>query len=287
MPTPRNRSPLQEPPAFLDELDSEKSWVSFIELCLGTIDRAARRATVDEDTADDIAAEVLERLRADWPELLRRFIESGDGAPFRVWLSVVARRGAIDVLRSRHGRKAVPRSVQRLEPWKRQLWSLTFQAERPLTEAADLLREAGAWQGELSELAEAYQELDRNLPDHAKVPLAPPPVARPTGEAEESIPSEDLDPATELAHGGTRGALSEVLQELLPEERFLVRVYFLEGATAKGVAAATSLGSPERVYEKIKAVMRKLRSAVESRGLGPKDLVALGDFDWTEALGKP
>ncbi len=287
MPTPRNWSPQQEPPSFLDETNPEKSWVSFVELCLGTIDRAARRATVDGDTADDVAAEVLGRLRVDWPELLRRYLDAGGEAPFRVWLSVVARRAAIDVLRARHGRRAVPRAVQRLAPWIQRLWALTFQEQRPLTEAAEALRAEGAWQGDLSELAEAYQELDRTLPDQAKVPLGPQAAVAPSAEAESSIPSPDPGPATELAHGGTRGALSEVLRELLPEERHLVRVYFLEGSTAKGVAVAMSLGSPERVYEKIKAVMRKLRSAAESRDLGPTDLAALGDFDWTEALGRP
>lgn len=287
MGTSWNLLPAGESLAFLAEPNSEESWVSFVEICLGTIDRAARRATLDQDTADDIASEVLGRLRSDWPELLRRYADSGGGAPFRVWLSVVARRAAIDVLRSRHGRRAVPRSVQRLEPWRRRLWFLTFQEQRSLTETAETLRAEGAWQGEISELTEAFLELEGTLPDQAKAPPAPFTSTKSVTEGEDSIPSRTLDPATELAHGGARGALLGVLQELLPEERHLVRIYFLEGATAKGVAAAMSLGHPEQVYEKIKAVMRKLRSAAESRDLGPMDLAALGDFDWTQALGRP
>ena len=103
-------------PSFLRESDPDRSWSDFVSASMATIDRATGRAVRDQDLAADVASEVLERLAKDWPALLRRYEQSARRADFFVWLAVVARNLAVDVLRSRFGRAHVEIQLRCLLP---------------------------------------------------------------------------------------------------------------------------------------------------------------------------
>ena len=279
---------------FLGNPDGEDAWSLFVDLCLGTIDRAARRVAPDEDLARDLAADVLARFHDDWPEILRRFLASKRRSNFRVWLAVVARHAAIDVLRARRGREARPRAIARLPRWEQRLWELTSVEDRPLTDAADRLRREGLWNGALDDLAERFSALQDELPDHVlnradRGVRVDRPGPDSDDRAREATDTRGAAPERELARRRIHAAWQELLQELEPEDRSLVRIYFLEGAAADAVARmsgwASEMTRPEQVYERAKRLVKKLRSAAEARGLGPADLSALADFDWGLALG--
>ena len=281
-------------PEFLKDPESENAWSAFVDLCLGTIDRAARRVASDEDLARELAADVLTRFHDDWPAILHRYLESKRRSNFRVWLAVVARHAAIDVLRARRGREAKPRAIARLPRWEQRLWEFTSVEDLPLTEAADGLRGEGLWDGTLEELAERFAALQRELPDHVlnradrgvRVERAGP---ESDDRAREAADSSHPSPEREIARRRIHAAWHQLLGELDPEDRSLVRIYFLEGAAADAVARmsgwASGMTRPEQVYERAKRLVKKLRSAAETRGLGPSDLSALADFDWGRALG--
>ena len=74
-------------------------------------------------------------------------------------------------------------------------------------------------------------------------------------------------------------ALRETLAEFDNEERFLIRIYFLEDATAADVGRLTGLGGANQVYEKIRGLMRRLRSTVEQNGLHATFGTFGNDFD--------
>lgn len=276
---------------FLDDPDSEASWESFVGLCMATIDRAAGRATADEELAREIAAEVLERFHADWPELLRRFLSAAHRSNFRVWLAVVARHSAIDRLRARRGRKAVPRSIARLPKWQQSLWRLTTLENRPLSEAAESLEREGLWNGTVDALATTLSELQAKLPEHVLSPVA---QSGQTGAETIAPESEVADvrspsassPEAQADKTDVHRTWSVLLQDLSPDERFLVRVYFLEGTTARGVAVATGMTQPQKVYDRVKVTLQKLRTAAEASGLDASDLAQLSDFDWHTALAE-
>ncbi len=211
-------------PTFLSEPDPDRSWGEFVAASMGTIDRAAARAVRDRDLAADVASEVLERLAKDWPALLRRYEASPRRADFFVWLSVVARNLAVDVLRSRFGRAHVDAQLRSLQPIAK------------------------------------IEERARELQDTGPGPLG------------------------EMGRAEILAGWSEVIAEFSTEERFLIRAYYLEGGTAKTVAAATGLGSAARVYETMKTILRQLRTAAEARGLKPADLGDLASYDWGQGM---
>ena len=272
-----------------NEADPERAWTLFLEDCLSLIQRAARRVAHGEEEAHNLVPDVLERLRADWPALLERYRASRSKAQagFRVWLSVVVRNLAIDVWRSRHGRPMTPRPVARLAPWRRELWRLAVVEGRDLSDVHRELGRRGAFDGSLAQLAEALEEVRAAAPR--------PPRRRPSQRAVGGEPTGDEpelqapgppgdDPATRAVQRAAHEALGRNLARLDPDERFLLRLYFLEGATARDVARVLGFRDANQVYEEVKRLVRRLREGAGREGLGPEDLASLRDFDWA-ALG--
>ena len=278
--------------ALLDEPDPERAWQLFLDGCLPTIERVARSVTGEGEAARDVSAEVLRRMKSDWPALLRRYQHSRTRAQagFRVWLAVVARNLAIDVLRAQHGRTVMPRPVARMPEWKQCLWKLVFVEECALADAGAELAAERLWTGDLSALAVAVDEIEAALPGSPRA--RPRPRPRAVGRGGSNGDGRDLEPesrpaeapdamaARRLAHE----ALREILGEFDSEERFLVRTYFLEDKTASQVARVTGLVGANQVYEKIRGLMQRLRRAAERSDLGTEDLAALADFDWQAVL---
>jgi hypothetical protein len=46
------------------------------------------------------------------------------------------------------------------------------------------------------------------------------------------------------------------------------------------------LQSTNQVYDRVKAILRRLREAAQRHRLGPDDLGRLADFDWARALAE-
>lgn len=90
------------------------------------------------------------------------------------------------------------------------------------------------------------------------------------------------------AVAGERSAgreLAKILAELAGDERALVRLYFLEGTTTEELRRSFGGQTRSQVYNRVHAVMEKLRQRTSRVGLGPEDLEALRDFDWDASLG--
>ena len=286
--------------AFLEEADPDRAWSGLLEDCLGTVERAVRRAVGDAEEARDVVAEVLVRIHADWPALIARY-KAGrtdlDGS-FRPWLAVVVRRLAIDVLRAWHGRAMEPRSVQRMPDVRRRLFQLLYRERRLLEDAFDVVVAEGVFAGGYSELAAEVRMLEDELPASARVAAATP--RRPArasggggdgaefGEPEHVRSSGDAPerPHDLVQRRAAHAGLGEILEELNGDERLLLRAYFLEGATAKDVACLVGVKSPRAVYDRVQGLLERLREALGARGLGPEDLHDFMDFDWAAGLAE-
>ena len=153
-------------PACLLEQDPERGWTVFMEEHAPVVYRVTRRVAVDEDEARDLAAEVLARLRAGWPENAARYTVDGPGprSRFTTWLAVVVRNLAVDVLRSLHGRRALPRGVARMPAWQQELYRLLYRERLGLTGASESLSAGGAWSGDWEAFLEAAREVHEALP---------------------------------------------------------------------------------------------------------------------------
>jgi len=250
-----------------------------------------------EDVDASVVAEVLTRLHADWPALLKKYAAGRREADssFRPWLSVVARRTAIDVLRSWHGRPTPPRSVQRMTPVRQRLFQLLYRERRRLEQAYDALVAEGAFAGTYAELAAEVRVLEDELPSEARAaaatPRRPARAAGGGGGDDEDGPAEPADRGAErpdelVDRRGAHERLARILGELDGGKRLLLRAYYLEGATAADAARLTGAASPRAVYDRAQGLLAGLREAFDRHGLGPEDLTLLADFDWTTALAE-
>ena len=279
-------------PEALLELRDDLSWQLFLERYIATIDRAVTGCCRDAEEGADIAAEVLAKLAADWPEILRRFCQRSSEATFTPWLAVVARRAAIDVLRSRHGRWEAPRPVQRLPRWERRLHALVHRDGHDLPAAAELLRAEGLFSGDGATLAAAAWRVAGMTPAGARTPRPRVLSVAPTDEGVAGGSGLPIEPVA-ADHGDREGHLTESharlagLLEFLPEtDRVLLRLYFLEGFSANDLLAVTGGRTRSQVYNRIHAVTGKLRELAEERGLTPEDLPAAGHIDWHALLAE-
>jgi RNA polymerase sigma factor (sigma-70 family) len=273
--------------ALLSMADPGESWRLFLADHIDTIDRAAQGCCADEQEGAAVAADVLERLARDWPEILRRYEERTSGAAFRTWLAVVARRAAIDVLRSIHGRWEPPRPLRRLPRWQRRLHRLLHRDGHDLHGAGEQLRAEGLFDGDYATLAAAAARIEALIPAGSRTPRArevPLPTRSDDGQPLVEVEAgEDADPALRGARGDARARFSELLDSVPEEDRVLLRLYFLEGFTASDLQAVTGGRTKSQVYNRIHAVTQKLRTLAEQRGLSAGDLPVAEHLDW-EAL---
>ena len=212
----------------------------------------------DEEGARDVAAEVLTRMRGTWPDPVDRFVQRTDGRPcrFETWLAVVVRNLAIDVHRSWHGRRMLPRAVARSAKWQQSLYRLVYWDTHSLSSAYETLVARGEFDGGYGELIEAANALHRSLPRPPAYPASRKPSrsthprrGRSTGAAHAGgagASPEDL--AADRAAGEALSALFESLDQ---DQRLLLRLYFLEGMRADALVSLIGASSRSEVYNRV------------------------------------
>lgn len=253
----------------------EAGWSPFLETYADTIYRAAERAAADADEGRTVAADVLQRFRADWPAILERFLAVAreERADFRVWLAVVARRAAIDCLRARHGRRSVPAEVRRGAPWLKRAWKLGVVEGRAVDEVWEAVRDAPEAPASPGELTLVLAHLERTAP------RVDPARSRPSALLEEPRGEPEEAPA-----GGARAFLGEVLRELPGKDRLLLRLYFLEGSGAESLRRLFGSKTTSQVYNRVHALTTRLRAKLEASGVSMEDLGSARELDLASEL---
>jgi RNA polymerase sigma factor (sigma-70 family) len=293
---PRGDSPGSgESPAFLSEDDPERAWRSFLEAHHVLLYRQVGRVARDPEAARDVAAEVLVRLRGRWDTLLQQYGEAGERrSRFETWIGVVVRNLAIDVLRSWHGRRTLPRAVGRLPAWEQDLYRLLYWDGWTLAEAEEVLRTRGTLPSDREKLFTATQRLHDVLSPAARMPaareLSGPGRAPKDGDAAGPVTPEAPTPARDapdriLARERLVGALREILSGMSRDEGLLLRMYFLEGVTGAELGMVFGADSRSQIYNRVHTLLTRLRKRVAAAGLDPTAMAELADFDWTNSLG--
>jgi len=141
-----------------DAAARDRAWEAFTARYSGVLLAAAGARGWERDETMDAYAHILECLRADDGRRLRAYRPAGSGS-FTTWLTIVARRLAVDFHRHRHGR---PRGE---DPAAATAW----QARRRLADLVgvdqplDTLPAPGAQPAEAVERAERRDALGRAL----------------------------------------------------------------------------------------------------------------------------
>ena len=258
--------------------DPRAAWDLLVEECSDLILGVIARYTRDSDRRMDAYLYVLEQLKA---QDFRRLRHYGEGVGFRpstfaTWLKLVVRNLYFDWFRHEHGRKSLPKEIQKLGRIEQRAFKLLYWEGYSAQEAFEVLRgqdqalRFGDFIQKLVRVEERLTPINRAKIrrdfDRARRPLSlddekegPPIEAR----AEVRVPTPEDD--TALAE--RRRALWNLIAELPVDDRLLIRLRFFEGLTAKQIAAATGMTEPAEIYRRIERVCLELRRLAKTRGV--------------------
>ena len=285
--------------------DPRAAWDRLVDECSDLILGVIARYTRDVDARMDAYLYVLEELKADDFRRLRHYGRGrGSAVPcsFTTWLKLVVRNLYFDWFRHEHGRKSLPKEIQKLGPVEQRAFKLVYWEGYSAHEAYEVMRSQAdrlRYDDFIQKLARVEERMSainrakirRDL-ERARGPLSldaeedgPPLEAR----VEARVPT----PEDDAALGERRRALWDLVTGLAPEERLLVRLRFFEGLSAKQIAAKIGVKEPMQIYRRIERVCLELRRRAKASGAeillregDPADLADAADFR-SDPLGSP
>jgi RNA polymerase sigma factor (sigma-70 family) len=273
----------------LIDQDREAAWRRLVDDYSGLVLAVIARYNPNQDARMDAYLYVLEQLAADDMRRIRRYGQGSVERPcqFSTWLKLVVRNLYFDWFRHRHGRKSVPKEIQKLDERAQRIFKLVYWESYTPREAFEILRTSDSAVN-YEAFLEALSEIDTRLTgiNRAKIhrdflravgPMsldldmeAGPPV-----EAQAAV--ESIKPDQETAAAEEREALWRLLEELEPEERLIVRLRFYEGMTAKQIAAVLPSLEPMEIYRRIDKICNKLAKSARALGVDAVLLASEGD----------
>lgn len=269
------------------ERDPRSAWDALVEGYSGLILGVLARYTRDPDQRMDAYLYVLEELQAQDFRRLRHFGHSPSAHPcsFETWLKLVVRNLYFDWFRHLHGRKSLPKEIQKLPALDQRVFKLVHWEGYSAQEAFEVLRgqENGlAFATFIQKLAHVEQLLSpinrakiRRDIERARGPISL--DAEDTGPPiEAKAESKVRTPEDEALLQERRKALWKLVEVLAAEDRLILRLRFFEGLTAKQIARAIGAPEPMAIYRRIERICHGLRVRAESAGL--EGLLLEGDL---------
>jgi RNA polymerase sigma factor (sigma-70 family) len=266
----RTDVPLDVLPAavFSEPVDPGGAWDLFVERYRPLMRATIRRMIPDREDAFDVFAHVCHALFDDDMARLRRFRwDEVKRAEFSTWLVTVVHNVTIDWLRRQNGRPRV-KTPAGLTPLQQRIFQFVFVERRSHLEAYELACAAEqpglAFGVFLRELADTYRLVQRAHPDGAlRYLFAPPPL--------DDVQATHLDADRRIDASALSARLSDALDSLSAEDRLAVQLYVVRGLPAAEVARVLGWPNAKAVYNGVYRGLARLRSALESDGLGPVD----------------
>lgn len=248
-------------------------WQRFVERYAGLIYSVIRRQLFaeDEDEVRTVFADVLHDLYHG------KLDEYKGRAELSTWLIVVSRGKALDYLRSRDGRRALPAAYDSMSPLQREVFRLFHTEGLSLELVVDGLAHAGH-DATVEEVAQIILEIEEQVDRHYLRRLESNSRARSLGV----VSGRMLDFLAEMRHRGESAddarpdralaakeraermrAVQSLVETLSDEEQQILRLRFDEEWTAARIAEEMGLDSPRRVYTILDRALRKLRKLFE------------------------
>ena len=255
-----------------------QAWHLFVQRYAGLMYAVIRRQlrTTDIDDIRSVLVDVLVVVRT---SKLRAY---QGRAALSTWLAVLARSGAIDFLRRRHGRPRYQRLLARLGAGDRLILRLYhFEGSTPHQVAEALCargeecsveeviarirsiegRLGGGWMEDV-----AYELHARNVRLHSARILAYLDHVRDEFQHRTETQSPEYS-MMERESRETARRLAEFVGGLGPAERQLLHLRYADGRTAEQVSRDLGLAGPRVVYTMTERVLRKIRRWLGRAGL--------------------
>jgi RNA polymerase sigma factor (sigma-70 family) len=248
-------------------------WHAFVDRYAGLIYSVVRRQLFveDDDEVRTVFAEILEVLYRG------KLAEFRGESELSTWLIVVSRGKALDHLRHLQGRRKNPQGYDTLSPFEREVFrfyhveGLGFDAVIHSLQSAGMPANAEMIAHAVLKIEET---LDRNYLRRLEADAKAPALGVVSGRLLEFLNymdiqrerTDDEHPAEFLDREATErmaARVRELLAELSPDERDIVRLRYEEGWTAQRIADEKGFSGQRRVYTILDGVLRKLR-----KGLG-------------------
>lgn len=238
------------------EGDQSAQWREFLNRYSRLFLKVIWQFEHDHDAAMEKYVYVCERFAANNFDILRRFTAAyGDHPPqFTTWLAAITRNMCIDQHRRVHGRKQLPRSVQRMSEVEQLIFRLYYWKGRTMEEIRELVKARLRTHSD----SEADRLIEKVLNLHEGVqPSSGLPAFVPFDE--EFMRPTEPDYDTEDLHRW----LEDWLHELAPQEQMILRLRFWEEMSGSEIAAAMNISREQRVYPLIRTALRRLREKAE------------------------
>jgi RNA polymerase sigma factor (sigma-70 family) len=261
------------------ESDPARGWERFAREYSGLVMQAIARLVDDQEERMDAYLFVMSKLSERDARRIRRFRsdsgEAGGSCSFGGWLRVVTRNLTIDWIRSREGRRFMPRAIASLPPLTRAVFRAVYWEGRTHAEAVEILRARDGADFSLGDLRLHLEEIEtrltrtyranaaRRLARRSSLPLSlDDESCADSLEWEVASHSESKSPERWVELGEIREAYRKALAGLDPEDRAIARLRFEEDRTAKEIAAEIGIADYTLLYPRIVRIAAKLRASM-------------------------
>ena len=249
---------------------SRTAWERFLEAYAGLLWAVIRRYLPhrERDECHAVFAELLTGL-------YQHKLATYEGrAALSTWLTLVARAAAVDHLRRRFGRRALPRGLKRLSTVDQEIFRMFYIEGRGVREVLlELQRSDVSWTHQ--RLLSALQIIEREVDDRSLRRIAYDLHAQSSGAASGRLLAyldyvrdefKQLEgahrPEYHLMEREARRVLErvrELIAELPPEERRVYSMRFERGWTAHQIAEELGLADRRGAYTLVDRIVRGLR----------------------------
>ena len=249
---------------------SRTAWERFLEEYTGLLWAVIRRYLPQREREEGHA--VFAELLTD---LYHHKLATYEGrAALSTWLTLVARGGAVDHLRRRFGRRALPRGLRRLSAADQEVFRMFYVEGRGVREVlVELQRTDRSWTHQ--RLLSSLQAIERAVDDRSLRRIAYDLHAQSSGAAsgrllayldhvrEEFKQLEGAHrPEYHIMEREARRVLErvrELIEELPAQDRHVYSLRFERGWTAHQIAEELGLADPRGAYTLVDRIVRGLR----------------------------
>jgi len=177
----------------------------------------------------------------------------------RTYLTVVVRRLLLDWRNAEHGKWRSSAAALKLGEAAVALERLIYRDSYQSAEAIRLLRSRGCMESTMR-LQEVWDQLPKRQPRRTV-----------SSESLDALPVTAFEDPLEAEHRRRRrvqvaSAVARMLQQLSPEDRWLLRARYQGTQSIRSVAQALDL-DPKALYRRYDRVLRTLRRSLESAGV--------------------
>jgi RNA polymerase sigma factor (sigma-70 family) len=256
----------------------ERLFEDHLGLITDVVRGIARRHGLSSEDAEELRADVHLKLVQNDYEVLRRF----EGrSSLRTYLTAVVHKHHLDKRIARWGKWRPSESARRLGRVALLLERLVFRDGLTFDQAAETLRTHHGINHATDELLAMYEQMPRRVVGRHFVDEQHLDTIAATTLDEKAIIQQIEDiPAT----ARVEQALREVIGALLPQDRLILKMHFVDELQVSWIARTLALDA-RQLYRRIPQILDSLKHGLEQQGIGHDQVHAIIGHPATE-LGR-